>query len=51
MGGIGNSTESDDLPDDAPTLTVEALAIMGGIGIGHKPSLEAEDSVSGELAI
>ena len=43
MGGIGCKTEADDLPDDAPTLVVEALAIMGGIGIGQKPAIEAED--------
>jgi hypothetical protein len=43
MGGIGCNVEADDLKDDAPTLVIEALAIMGGIGIAQNPATEAED--------
>lgn len=33
MGGVENLTDPDSLPDDAPLLLVDALAVMGGIEI------------------
>jgi hypothetical protein len=33
MGGIGNLTAPDAVPDDAPVLMIDALAVMGGIEI------------------
>lgn len=33
MGGIDNRTEEDVLADDAPLLTVDAVAVMGGVSI------------------
>jgi predicted membrane protein len=36
LGGISNKAEGQDLPDDAPRLRVDALAIFGGVDIKHE---------------
>jgi len=35
LGGVGNRAEGSSLPDDAPRLRVDALAILGGVEIKH----------------
>jgi Domain of unknown function (DUF5668)/Cell wall-active antibiotics response 4TMS YvqF len=35
LGGVSNRAEGSSLPDDAPRLRVDALAILGGVEIKH----------------
>ena len=35
LGGVSNLAEGSSLPDDAPRLRVDALAILGGVEIKH----------------
>ena len=35
LGGVSNLPEGSSLPDDAPRLRVDALAILGGVEIKH----------------
>jgi len=35
LGSVGNRAEGSSLPDDAPRLRVDALAILGGVEIKH----------------
>jgi predicted membrane protein len=35
LGGVGNRAEGSSLPEDAPRLRVDALAILGGVEIKH----------------
>jgi predicted membrane protein len=36
LGGVGNRTEGQSLPDDAPSLRVDALAILGGVDVKYE---------------
>jgi predicted membrane protein len=36
LGGVGNATEGRNLPEDGPSLRVDALAILGGVDVKHE---------------
>jgi len=49
MGAADNRTRSDAVPPaDAPTLTIDALAVWGAVEVAHKPTLVDPDAMEAE---